>query len=184
MHRLTFLNLCAGIRDPPLPCTLVLGWALCSFLGFFTSQSSVLCSSPSLSFDLGQNHTTAIIRRSCQLLAGSGLCAGRTQRQLSFPALVIIYQVEWTIICQKFVTQPTLAALNGYQAWHKDHFATNTKSFSQNMLQQGISREDQPHSTSKAAWAADQRKGLCLFSWLWWDPTCRAVLSPQHRRVF
>lgn len=138
-----FLNLCVKIRDPPLPCTLVLGWALCQFwclffFFFFPCQSSVLSSSPSLNFGLGHNHTTAIIRRSCQLLAGSGLSAGRTLRQLSFPAPVIIYQVKWTIISQKFVTQPTLAALNGYPAWHKDHFATNTKSFFQNILQWGI----------------------------------------------
>lgn len=95
---------------------------------------SILSSSPN--FGLGHNHTTAITGRSFQLLAEAGLCAGRTERELSFPALASTYQVQWTRISQKLVTQPTSADLNGYQTWLKDHFITNIKSFFQNILQQ------------------------------------------------
>lgn len=83
--------------------------------GFFAPSPPVLSSNPSSNFNLGHNHKTAIIGRSCQLLAEARLYAGRTQRELSFPALASIYQVQRTRISQKLVTQPTLADLNGYQ---------------------------------------------------------------------
>lgn len=65
--------------------------------GFFFSFAPnlpVLSSSPSPNFGQGHNHTTAIIGRSRQLLAEARLCAGRTQRELSFPDHAHIYQVQ------------------------------------------------------------------------------------------
>ena len=68
MHFYTF---CTKIRDCPLPCTLVLDWAL---FFFFAPSLPVLSSSPSPNFGLDHNHKTAITGRSCQLLADRALC--------------------------------------------------------------------------------------------------------------